>query len=134
MTSEQMDAYCKEIIKLEGKFYGIEYTHVVQDKNKAADELSKLGSSRAQVPHGMFVQDLVKPSIKEEVDQVVEKPLDQPLMATVPPPSTTESSLTAPVVPSTNADDWMVPFIKFQQDGTGYADRAENERLMRRSK
>jgi ribonuclease HI len=29
MTNEKMDAYCKEIRKLEGKFYGIEYTHVV---------------------------------------------------------------------------------------------------------
>jgi hypothetical protein len=38
MTCEKMDAYCKEIKKLEGKFYGIEYTHVVWDKNKAADE------------------------------------------------------------------------------------------------
>jgi hypothetical protein len=45
---------------------------VVQDKNQAADELSKLGSSRAKVPHGVFVQDLVKPSIKEEEDQVVD--------------------------------------------------------------
>jgi ribonuclease HI len=45
MTSEKMDAYCKEIRKLEGKFYGIEYTHVVRDKNQVADELSKLGSS-----------------------------------------------------------------------------------------
>jgi hypothetical protein len=45
MTNEKMDAYCKEIRKLEGKFYGIEYTHVVRDKNQAADELSKLGSS-----------------------------------------------------------------------------------------
>jgi hypothetical protein len=63
-----MDAYCKEIRKLKGKFYGIEYTHVVRDKNQAADELSKLGSSRAQVPHGVFVQDLVKSSIKEEAD------------------------------------------------------------------
>jgi ribonuclease HI len=33
MTSKKMDAYCKEIRKLEGKFYGIEYTHVVRDKN-----------------------------------------------------------------------------------------------------
>jgi ribonuclease HI len=64
-TSKKMDAYCKKIKKLEGKFYGIEYTHVVRDKNQAADELSKLGSSRAQVSHGVFVQDLVKPSIKE---------------------------------------------------------------------
>jgi hypothetical protein len=130
-----MDAYCKEIRKLEGKFYGIEYTHVVREKNQAADELSKLGSSRAQVPHGMFVQDLVKPSIKEETDQVVETPLDQPLVATVPLPSTTESSPTTPTVPlTTNTDDWRVPFIKFLQDGTGYADRTENERLMHRSK
>jgi hypothetical protein len=45
MTSEKMDAYCKEIRKLEAKFYGIKYTHVVRDENKAADELSKLGSS-----------------------------------------------------------------------------------------
>jgi hypothetical protein len=59
---------------LEGKFYGIEYTHVVRDKNQAADELSKLGSSRAQVPHGVFVQDHLKPPVKEEADQVVEKP------------------------------------------------------------
>jgi hypothetical protein len=130
-----MDAYCKEIRKLEGKLYGIEYTHVVQDKNQEANELSKLGSSRAQVPHGMFVQDLIKSSIKEEADQVVEKPPDQPLVATVPPPSTTESSLTTPAIPpATNIDNWRVPFIKFLQDGTGYADRTENERLMRRSK
>jgi ribonuclease HI len=45
MTSEKMNAYCKEIRKLEGKFYGIKYTHVVRDKNKAANEFSKLGSS-----------------------------------------------------------------------------------------
>jgi hypothetical protein len=71
-----VDAYCKEIRKLEGKFYDIEYTHVVRDKNQAADELSKLGSSRAEVPHDVFVQDLVKPSTKDEADQVVKKPPD----------------------------------------------------------
>jgi hypothetical protein len=61
----------------------------------------------------MFVQDLVKPSIKEEAGQVVKKPLDQPLVAMVPPLSTTESSLITPTVPpTTNADDWRVPFIK----------------------
>ena len=49
-TSKKMDAYCKAIRKLEGKFYGIEYTHVVRDKNQAADALSKLGSSQAKVP------------------------------------------------------------------------------------
>jgi ribonuclease HI len=32
-TSEKMDAYCTEIRKLEGKFYGIEFHHVVHDEN-----------------------------------------------------------------------------------------------------
>jgi ribonuclease HI len=32
-THEKMDLYCKEIHKWEANFYGIEYIHVVQDKN-----------------------------------------------------------------------------------------------------
>ena len=32
-SSEKMDAYCVKIRKLEGKFYGIEYHHVVRDQN-----------------------------------------------------------------------------------------------------
>ena len=28
-SSEKMDTYCAEIRKLEGKFYGIEYHHMV---------------------------------------------------------------------------------------------------------
>jgi hypothetical protein len=54
----------------------------------------------------MFVQDLLKPSIMEEGNQVVGTPLDQPLVAMVPPPSTMEFSPTTPVVlPTTNTDD-----------------------------
>ena len=64
-TNEKMDTYCAEIRKLEGKFYGIEYHHVIRDASQAADRLSKLGSSRAKVPAGVFVQDLMTPSIKE---------------------------------------------------------------------
>ena len=37
-----MDAYCAEIRKLKGKFYSIEYHHVVRDQNKLADHLSKI--------------------------------------------------------------------------------------------
>jgi hypothetical protein len=61
-----MDAYCVYIRKLENKFYGLEFHHVVQAGNEAADKLSKLGSTRAVIPHGVFVHDLVKPSIEEE--------------------------------------------------------------------
>jgi hypothetical protein len=60
-----MDAYCLEVCKLENKFYDLEFHHVVRDNNVAADVLSKLGSTRAQVPMGAFVHKLHAPSIPE---------------------------------------------------------------------
>jgi ribonuclease HI len=73
-TSERMDAYCAQIRKLENKFYGLKFHHVVQADNEAADKLSKLGSTRAAIPHGVFVHDLVKPSTEEQEKLVVEQP------------------------------------------------------------
>ncbi|CAN6382129.1 unnamed protein product [Urochloa humidicola] len=69
-----MDAYCAEIRKLEGKFYGLEFDHVLRDFNKAADALAKMGSTRAGVPPGVFVQDLVKPSVKANPDDTAIEP------------------------------------------------------------
>ena len=42
-TKKKMDAYCREIRKLEAKFYGIEFHHAPRDDNVATDVLSKLG-------------------------------------------------------------------------------------------
>jgi hypothetical protein len=64
-NKENMDAYCLEVRKLENKFYDLEFHHVVRDNNVAADVLSKLGSTRAQVPAGVFVHELHAPSIPE---------------------------------------------------------------------
>jgi ribonuclease HI len=64
-NKENMDAYCLEVRKLENKFYGLEFHHVVRDNDVAADILSKLGSTRAQVPAGVFVHELHAPSIPE---------------------------------------------------------------------
>jgi ribonuclease HI len=64
-NKENMDAYCLEVCKLENKFYGLEFHHVVRDNNVVVDVLSKLGSTRAQVPAGVFVHKLHAPSIPE---------------------------------------------------------------------
>ena len=61
-----MDAYCREIGKLETKFYGLEFHHVPRDENMAADVLSKLGSKWSIVPPGVFVQALNNPTVKME--------------------------------------------------------------------
>jgi hypothetical protein len=64
-NKENMDANCLEVRKLENKFYGLKFHHVVRDNNAAADVLSKLGSTCAQVPAGAFVHELHAPSILE---------------------------------------------------------------------
>jgi hypothetical protein len=64
-NKKNMDAYCLEVRKLENKFYGLEFHHAVCNNNVAADVLSKLASTRAQVPEGVFVQELHAPSIPE---------------------------------------------------------------------
>jgi ribonuclease HI len=58
-NKENMDAYCLEVRKIENKFYGLEFHHVVRDNNVAADVLSNLGYTRAQVAVGVFVHELL---------------------------------------------------------------------------
>jgi hypothetical protein len=64
-TKETMDAYCREVRKLEKYFEGLEILHVVHNLNIAADILVKLGSDKAQVPTDIFVEELTAPSIKQ---------------------------------------------------------------------
>jgi hypothetical protein len=61
-----MGKYCTVVQKLEEKFEGMEFHHVERDRNAAANALSKLGSSRAQVPPGVFVQEVPCPIIPSD--------------------------------------------------------------------
>jgi len=117
-TTEKMDAYCAVIRKLEDKFYDIEYHHVVWADNQVADELSKLGSTRAKVLTGVFIQDLVTPSIKQGQEGIEEKSSAEQLVIAVPRPSS----------------DWREPFIKYLTTADALADNIERELLTHHSK
>jgi ribonuclease HI len=119
---DTMDAYCAEIRKLEGHFEGIEFQHVPRSNNVAADVLSKLGSRRALVPAGVFVQDLRKPSIKL-LDP------DNP----EPPPNNKNSAPPRDVLMSEKEDDWHKTFIYFILEQLVPDDKVERDRITRRS-
>jgi hypothetical protein len=40
-----MEAYCKEVRRLEDKFHSLELNHVARRYNEAADELTKIASN-----------------------------------------------------------------------------------------
>uniref|UniRef100_A0A0A8YN41 Uncharacterized protein n=1 Tax=Arundo donax TaxID=35708 RepID=A0A0A8YN41_ARUDO len=66
-----MDAYCQEVRKLESKFDGLELTHVLCGDNEVADELAKMGSTRALVPVAIFIQKLHIPSVYQPEEEKV---------------------------------------------------------------
>jgi ribonuclease HI len=116
-NKENMDAYCLEVHKLENKFYGLEFQYVVRDNNVAADVLSKLGSTRAQVPAGVFIHELHAPSISE------------------PAPTTTD-----PEHPPAGQEvmmidvDWRQPFIDYIREQKVPSGKNLAEQLIRRAK
>jgi hypothetical protein len=117
-----MDAYCAKIRKLKGHFKGIEFHHVPRNNNVAADVLSKLGSRQALVPAGVFVQDLRKPSVKLLGPNNLE-PLSNDQNSAPP----------RDVLMSEKEDDWRKTFIDFILDQLVPDDKAERERITRRS-
>src|SRR5437762_1947983 len=88
-TSAKMSAYCQEVRKLEGAFDGLELTHVLRNDNNEADELAKMGSRRAPVPTGLFVQQLYKPTISEETTKTADELPTETEVLTIDPDWTT---------------------------------------------
>jgi hypothetical protein len=104
-----MGKYYAAVRKLEDKFEGLEFHHVEIDRNTAADALSKLGSSRAQAPPGIFVQEISKPSILS--DQMKEcNTLSQP---------------------ESDPNDWREPIIRYIKNEEEPDDKAAAERVSR---
>ena len=69
-----MEAYCKEVRRLEDKFHGLELVHIARRYNEAADELAKIVSTRGTVPPDAFTRDLHEPSVNVG-SGLVSKPL-----------------------------------------------------------
>ena len=110
-SNDSMGKYCTAVRKLEDKFEGLEFHHAERDRNTAADTLSKLGSSRTQVPPGVFVQEISHPSIS--LDRAEE--------------CNTLSQL------ESDSDDWRGPIIKYIKNEEELDDKNTAERIARQS-
>jgi ribonuclease HI len=110
-STGSMGKYYTSIRKLEDKFEGVEFHHVERDHNTAADTLSKLGSSQAQVPPRIFIQEVSRPSI----------PSDQ-----------TEECNTLSQ-PELDPNDWREPIIRYIKNEEEPDDKAAAERIVRQS-
>src|SRR6266508_4274141 len=113
-TSTKMLAYCKEVRKLEGTFDGLELTHVLRNNNNEADELAKMGSRRAPVLTGVFVQQLHQPTISKGSAELADKPPAEEVFMINP--------------------EWTTPYLNYLINDELPEDRAEAERIARCSR
>jgi hypothetical protein len=116
-NKENKDAYCLEVHKLKNKFYGLEFHHVVRDNNVTTDVLSKLGSTHAQVPAGVFVHELHAPSIPEPAPTTIDP---------APLPAGQEVMMIEV--------DWRQPFIDYIREQKVPTNKNLAEQLIRRAK
>jgi ribonuclease HI len=156
----KMEAYCDEVRRLEGKFYGLELNHIARRYNETADELAKIASGRTTVPPDVFSQDLHQPSVKIDDTPELEAPSAQPEATSAQPevpsdqseaPSARpEASSVQPEVPSapegetlhvegeqsgvTPDQNWQTPYLQYLHRGELPLDRAEARRVARRAK
>jgi ribonuclease HI len=120
IKKDTIDAYCAEVRKLEAHFAGLEFHHVYRDNNIAVDVLCKLGSKRALVLAGVFVQDIRKPSIKILND-----------LETSSGDAPTEGN--RDVLMTEVEDDWRLDFIAYILEHRVPEDKVEREKIVRRS-
>jgi ribonuclease HI len=110
-STDSMGKYCAAVRKLEDNFEALEFHHVERDRNTTADALSKLGSSRAQVPSGVFIQEIQQPSIvtyhMEECNALSQAEADP--------------------------NDWREPIIRYIKNKEEPDDMAAAERIARQS-
>jgi ribonuclease HI len=110
-SNDSMGKYCTAVRKLDDKFEGLELHHVERDHNVAVDTLSKLGSSRTQVPPGVFVQEVPHPSISSDWAK--------------------ECNVLNQL--ESDSDDWREPIIRYIKNEEEPDDKNAAERIARQS-
>jgi ribonuclease HI len=124
---DKMLLYCQELHKMENNFDGIEYLHILRGKNEIADELAKLGSSRAMVPTWVILWELHEPTISKALAKA-NKAAESSQESSPPPDSITKS----PEVMEIDSD-WRTPFMVYLRIGGLAEDKVKCERLRRQA-
>jgi hypothetical protein len=130
-----MEAYYEEVQRLEDKFHGLELNYIARRYNEAADELTKIASSRTTVPPDVFARDLHQPSVNIRADGGVDGPSLDPPPEVKAPSTRAETMQEEGSTPPANLElDWRVPYLDHLTRGDLPSDKIEARRITRRAK
>jgi hypothetical protein len=79
-----MASYCFYVQQLCGFFEGCEFHHVPRANNNEADRLSKIGSTKQEIPVGVSLEIIRKPSIRPSPESGSIYVLEDPVSVQTP--------------------------------------------------
>lgn len=128
-TDPQMEAYVREVRRMERHFDGLELRHVPRRDNAIADELSHIASAQAPLPPGIFEERLARPSAQ------LGPPKDPGATTSAPSPDNPRASGPERVDPDPPRHvTWVADIRAYLDNNTLPEDRAEAKKLARISK
>jgi hypothetical protein len=131
--SDNMNAYRNLYYYIEGTFDGCEVSHISRTSNEEADHLANIGSQCLPVPPGVFWEEIMERSIKENKTLSISKSGKH---------TTADSGASKEAAESTTEPEdvmmvevtWMQPYLAYMINKTVPEDVVEARRIVRRSK
>jgi hypothetical protein len=131
--SDNMTAYRNLYYYLEGTFDGCEVSHVSRASNEEADNLANIKTQCLPIPPGVFWEEIIERSIKNNKISTTEEQGQHP---------TTGSRAGKPGIGSTAEPEevmmieetWMQPYLAYMINKALPEDAVEAKRIIRRSK
>src|ERR1043165_452239 len=127
-----MTTYCVVVRKLEKNVDGLELHHIPRVQNQAADDLAKLGSTRGQIPSGIYSEHLHSPTIKEDPYSEVDPSMlpDENIPDKEDIPAIVDLVFDIEVI----HPEWTLPILMYLQKQELPEDEVEAKQIVRKAK
>jgi ribonuclease HI len=131
--SDNMTAYRNLYYYLEGTFDGCEVSHVSRASNKEANNLANIGSQCLPIPPGVFWEEIIERSIKNNKTSAIEEQgQHQTIGSGASKPG--KGSIAEPEEVMMIEETWMQPSLAYMINKALPEDIVEAKRIIQRSK
>jgi hypothetical protein len=121
-----MTAYRNLYYYLEGTFDRCEVSHVSRASNEEADNLANIGSQCLPVPPGVFWEEIIERSIKNNKTSAIEGQVQHSTMGS----GAGKGSTTEPEEVMMIEETWMQPYLAYMINKTLPEDTVEAKRII----
>jgi hypothetical protein len=128
--SDNMTAYRNLYYYLEGTFDGCEVSHVSRASNEKADNLANIGFQCLPIPQGVFWEEIIERSIKNNKVSTIEEQVQHQATGSGDGNRGTVEPEEVMMIEKT----WMQPYLAYMVNKRLPEDTVQAKRIIRRSK